>query len=653
MKIKRLIIRNIASIEKGEIDFENGLIDRETGGPASLFLITGDTGSGKSVILDCISMALYGTTPRVKSVNGVKNNFYRNNNGEEISVNDISQYTRIGISWKDECYSELTFSGNDNIDYVARYSLGRTNRQNYRKPEWTLRIGDSEIIENRKDEIRERIQKAVGLSFEQFSRMAMLAQGQFATFLTGRKEERESILEQLTSTGIFSRYGEAITNLYKASKQEYETAQKISDEFRKKILDETTRQQLTEEYNEKLSQAEKMQVETDKLRRRISCTEAIVKTCKDIKRLNDEKARLSANEETAEHRKRITILSLWDSTAEQRDVLSEKIKTSEKILSDRKKLREKKSELQILSEDLSARIKDAEAESRRLDSLRIQIESQESLKYLFRDATAVIAEINRFVAIDRDIRNKEKESIDITESIEELQKTIVSVEKNVKEKSELCMACQAELKLKTSERDSLDPPALRIEKDRLVKRQFALADLSKRLEANIAERKVAEKAEEDISAVSANLEVLSKEAEKATAEYKQSENEKNAAESRYRTMLLSIEENFEAIRHQLVEEHASNCPLCGQSIKEHIHEWGSREYFMKILSPLETEKNKLHEAFILSKKSAEEAMKRMNTTSGILKTKEEDLKKRKNDLSKNEKDIRNPDSYKHLRAHKP
>ena len=106
MKIKRLIIRNIASIEHGEIDFENGLTDRETGLPASLFLITGDTGSGKSVILDCISMALYGTTPRVKSVNGLRNNSYRNNDGEEIAVGDITQYTRIGISWKDECYSE-------------------------------------------------------------------------------------------------------------------------------------------------------------------------------------------------------------------------------------------------------------------------------------------------------------------------------------------------------------------------------------------------------------------------------------------------------------------------------------------------------------------------------------------------------------------
>ncbi|MDE5846605.1 MAG: SMC family ATPase, partial [Muribaculaceae bacterium] len=215
MKIKRLIIRNIASIEQGEIDFENGLTDRETGLPASLFLITGDTGSGKSVILDCISMALYGTTPRVKSVNGLRNNSYRNNDGEEIAVGDITQYTRIGISWKDECYSELFFTGNDGIDYISRFSLGRTNRRNYRKPEWTLRIGDCEIIENRKEEIKHRIQEAVGLSFEQFSRMAMLAQGQFATFLTGKKEERESILEQLTSTEIFSRYGEAISNIYK------------------------------------------------------------------------------------------------------------------------------------------------------------------------------------------------------------------------------------------------------------------------------------------------------------------------------------------------------------------------------------------------------------------------------------------------------
>lgn len=639
MKIKRLIIRNIASIEQGEIDFEKGLINRETGNPASLFLITGDTGSGKSVILDCISMALYGTTPRVKSVNGVKNNVYHNNNGEEISVNDITQYTRIGISWRDDCFSELSFTGNDGVDYISKFTLGRTSHNNYRKPEWTLKVGDDEIIENRKEEIKEQIQRAVGLSFEQFSRMAMLAQGQFATFLTGKKEERERILEQLTATDIFSRYGEAISNIFKNSKHEFDTSRKIYEEFSKKILDDTIREKLITEQSEKNKEATKLQTETDNLRRRINCTDAILKTDKDIAALKEEAAKLKTLEDTSEFRKRKAILSLWDSTSAQRELLSDKIKAAQSLTNDRKTLQEKKYEFLLLSKDLNARKTAAEEKTRLLEKQRLWIESQQPLKKLFNDSSEVISDINRFVSIVKEVKKKENEVETAKANIDELKKNISSKNECYKLQNEKCDECKAQITKKTSDRDTLNPTALRNENELLTKRQIALTDLSVRMDSLEAEKQDIEKAEKKYEEISILFSSLKSDAEKASEECACLEKEKNASDSRYRTMLLSVDKKFEAIRRQLVEEHANNCPLCGQSIEGFLTAWKSKEYFSDILSPLEEEKNKCLEAYNAAKKKADDAKEKMDTTSGILKAKEDDLNKRKSKISKNQKEI--------------
>ena len=201
MKIKELHLRNIASIEEADIDFEKDLVDGVTGTPASVFLIAGDTGTGKSIILDGISMALYKTTPRLKGVANQQSNEFKDAGGETIRVASLEQYTRLGIAPKDPCYSQVVFEGNDGKEYRATLTLGLMNGRadaegnkpvKHSTPSWKLTVGTEEYSKD--GDIRDMIDKAVGLDFNQFSRMAMLAQGQFAAFLTGDKKKREEML---------------------------------------------------------------------------------------------------------------------------------------------------------------------------------------------------------------------------------------------------------------------------------------------------------------------------------------------------------------------------------------------------------------------------------------------------------------------------
>ena len=219
MKIQKLTIRNIASIEDAEIDFQAQPLSG-----AGVFLISGVTGAGKSTILDAICLALYATTPRMKN-NKMEGG---ETDGEKvIKCGDVRQLMRRNTG---EAWVKLLFLGSNGIAYEAQWSVARARKKptgKLQSKQWELTNLQTGKTLNRDNEIKQEIVKAVGLDFEQFCRTTMLAQGDFARFLNSNDDEKAKILEKVTGVDEYSRIGIKVYEITSEKKQVWENANSL------------------------------------------------------------------------------------------------------------------------------------------------------------------------------------------------------------------------------------------------------------------------------------------------------------------------------------------------------------------------------------------------------------------------------------------
>jgi exonuclease SbcC len=216
MKILAVRIKNLASLE-GEtiIDFTAEPLQS-----AGIFAITGPTGAGKSTILDALCLALYAQTPRYDKSTDPNQSVY-DASGNSITQSDPRGILRDGTG---EGLAEVDFMGVDGQRYRSQWSVRRARN----KPEGALQpylvtcknLDTDTDIQGTKTEILAAITKKVGLTFDQFTRAVLLAQGDFTAFLKADNRDKSELLEKLTGTQIYSEISRRVFEHHRQEKEE-------------------------------------------------------------------------------------------------------------------------------------------------------------------------------------------------------------------------------------------------------------------------------------------------------------------------------------------------------------------------------------------------------------------------------------------------
>lgn len=184
--------------EKTEIDFQKG---------GDFFLISGDTGSGKSTIFDAMMFALYGKV----STNG---------SGKENEL--LSQFVDVR---NDKPLVSLVFTAHQH-GQEETYKITRTPRhirpakrtgakQQEEGETAELLMPDGSQYPGKLSETNRKIEELVGLTADQFRKVVMIAQGEFMDFLRAGSKEKTELLRDLLKTDYYYQLSERLKTLAK------------------------------------------------------------------------------------------------------------------------------------------------------------------------------------------------------------------------------------------------------------------------------------------------------------------------------------------------------------------------------------------------------------------------------------------------------
>ena len=334
-----------------------------TGQQQGIFLITGDTGAGKTTIFDAITYALYNQT----------------SGGERNGNMMRSQYAKP----ETETYVELeflyrgqTYRVRRNPDYKITKTLKNGRIREQKVPHSVeLTLPDGTVFPEKKNATDAKIIEILGLTADQFSQIVMIAQGDFLKLLYTKSDERKMIFSKLFRTDIYWKIQENLRRKSMEMDERIQENDRAFEQEKSRIIplpesEELPLDELVERLRERLKDALKEQnlrrANVEELNKKITKYEEINKLFVSLEKIRQTGKELEARQaESKERRQQIENALKADKVlvAEQQNLRQQQaVEQSVQAIA---KMEETLTNNQEMFETLKTQLQEVEAEQKR------------------------------------------------------------------------------------------------------------------------------------------------------------------------------------------------------------------------------------------------------------------------------------------------
>ncbi|WP_295214367.1 SMC family ATPase [Ruminococcus sp.] len=194
-------------------------LELEQLGTHGLYLITGDTGAGKTTIFDAITFALYGEASGENRESSMMRSKY--------ALPETPTFVELEF-----LYSGKRYRIRRNPEYLRPAKRGGGTTME--KADAVLEYPDGHAVTKTR-EVTAAVREIMGIDRSQFTQIAMIAQGDFLKLLLASTEERKSIFRQIFQTGRYQKLQERLRSTHSALQSRYQECKRAMGQYLQQV----------------------------------------------------------------------------------------------------------------------------------------------------------------------------------------------------------------------------------------------------------------------------------------------------------------------------------------------------------------------------------------------------------------------------------